>query len=97
MFTIIIYKLSRTIAWLLTAIFFATPVVADDQGVLVTMATTYGNITIELYPDKAPVTVENFLRYVDAGHFDGSSFYRTVRYDNDKGNPKIEVIQGAVD
>jgi peptidyl-prolyl cis-trans isomerase A (cyclophilin A) len=95
MFTTIIYKLRRSIAWLLTAIFFASQVAADDRAVLVTMATTYGNVTIELYPDKAPVTVENFLSYVDAGHFDGSSFYRTVRYDNDNGNPKIEVIQGG--
>ena len=95
MFTTIIYKLRRSIAWLLIAIFFASPVAADDRAVLVTMATTYGNVTIELYPDKAPVTVENFLSYIDAGHFDGSSFYRTVRYDNDNGNPKIEVIQGG--
>jgi peptidyl-prolyl cis-trans isomerase A (cyclophilin A) len=35
-------------------------------------------LTIELYPDKAPVTVENFLAYVDAGFYDGTIFHRIV-------------------
>ena len=42
------------------------------------------------------MTTANFLRYVDGGHYDGATFYRTVRYDNDNGNPKIEVIQGGI-
>jgi len=58
--------------------------------------TTLGNITIELYPGKAPVTVANFLRYVDAHLYDSSSFFRAVRLDNQPNNPvKIEVIQGG--
>ncbi len=36
-------------------------------------------ITLELYPDKAPITVANFLHYVDTHRFDGSSFYRANR------------------
>jgi len=70
--------------------------VASAETVDVVMATSHGDIRIELYADKAPVTVENFLRYVDGEHYDGSTFYRTVRYENDNGNPKIEVIQGGI-
>jgi peptidyl-prolyl cis-trans isomerase A (cyclophilin A) len=58
--------------------------------------TSLGNITVELYPDKAPVTVANFLRYVDAHLYDSSSFFRAVRLDNQPNNPvKIEVVQGG--
>lgn len=44
----------------------------------VVFLTTLGEITIELYPDKAPVTVENFLAYVDAGFFDNTIFHRVI-------------------
>ncbi len=64
-------------------------------AVAVTLRTVMGNIELELYPNRAPVTVRNFLAYVDAGHFDDGSFYRVVRLDNDNGDPKIEVIQGG--
>ncbi len=58
--------------------------------------TSLGDITIELYPDKAPVSVANFLRYVDAHLYDSSSFFRAVRMDNQPNNAiKIEVIQGG--
>jgi peptidyl-prolyl cis-trans isomerase A (cyclophilin A) len=54
-----------------------------------------GDIDIELYAEKAPLTVENFLRLVDGGFLDGGSFYRVVTYENDNGSPGIEVIQGG--
>jgi cyclophilin family peptidyl-prolyl cis-trans isomerase len=44
----------------------------------VTLKTTYGDITIELYPDKAPETVANFLKYVDDGHYNGTIFHRVI-------------------
>jgi cyclophilin family peptidyl-prolyl cis-trans isomerase len=44
----------------------------------VLMKTTDGDITIELYADKSPVTVENFLRYADDGHYDGTVFHRVI-------------------
>lgn len=59
----------------------------------VVMDTDMGAITLELYADKAPLTVANFLRYVDDGAFDGAYFYRTTRPDND---PMITVIQGGL-
>jgi peptidyl-prolyl cis-trans isomerase A (cyclophilin A) len=68
---------------------------ATPDTVRVEMTTEYGVITFELYEEAAPLTVANFLRYVDEGHFDGATFYRTVRYATDNGSPKIEVIQGG--
>jgi len=58
--------------------------------------TSMGDITIELYPDRAPLTVANFLKYVDTHLYDGTHFFRTVRMDNQPDNAiKIEVIQGG--
>ncbi len=45
----------------------------------VKMETSEGTVVIELYPDKAPVTVKNFLRYVEAGKYDGTIFHRVMR------------------
>jgi len=45
----------------------------------VRMDTTKGVVVIELYPDKAPKTVENFLRYVNAGKYDGTIFHRVIK------------------
>ena len=75
---------------------FATVTWADEGTVRVVMATAQGDIEIDLYLDRAPVTAGNFLRLVDDGDFDGATFYRVVTYDNDRGSPKIEVIQGGL-
>jgi len=40
--------------------------------------TSLGDFVVELYPDKTPVTVENFLRYVDDGFYDGTIFHRIM-------------------
>jgi peptidyl-prolyl cis-trans isomerase A (cyclophilin A) len=69
--------------------------VSAEKPIELVMLTSEGMIEISLYADKAPITVNNFLRYVDSKRLDGSSFYRVVRYDNDNGLPKIEVIQGG--
>jgi peptidyl-prolyl cis-trans isomerase A (cyclophilin A) len=45
---------------------------------MVTFETSHGAFTVELFPKEAPITVENFLRYVDDGHFDGTIFHRIV-------------------
>ena len=45
---------------------------------MVRFETTHGPFTIELFPKEAPVSVENFLRYVDDGFFDGTLFHRIV-------------------
>ena len=50
---------------------------ADDHPVVV-LDTTLGPITIELDRAKAPITVDNFLKYVDAGFYDGLIFHRVI-------------------
>ncbi len=45
---------------------------------MVVMETSEGTIKIELWADKAPMTVRNFLRYVDDGYFDGTVFHRVI-------------------
>jgi len=44
----------------------------------VEMKTSLGTIVLELYPDKAPLTVENFLQYVKDGHYQGTLFHRVI-------------------
>lgn len=68
---------------------------AENPRIL--MKTELGDILIEVYPDKAPITVANFLRYVDEDRFEGASFYRVVTMDNQpQSDIKIEVIQGGL-
>ena len=65
----------------------------------VLLRTELGDILIELEARRAPRTTANFLRYVEAAHYDGGVFHRTVKRkpDNQPNNAvKIEVIQGSV-
>lgn len=66
-------------------------------GVAIRIETTAGIIHAELDSARAPVTVTNFLRYVDANLFDDGSFFRTVRPDNQPNDSvRIAVIQGGI-
>jgi peptidyl-prolyl cis-trans isomerase A (cyclophilin A) len=59
--------------------------------------TQLGNIEAELDSAAAPITVTNFLRYIDARLFDGGSFFRAVTLANQPNDSvKIEVIQGGI-
>ncbi len=80
----------------LASAFWALPGLAQEESVNVLMATSLGEVEMELFIDAAPITTSNFLRLVDGRHFDGATFYRTVTYENDNGSPKIEVIQGGL-
>ena len=61
------------------------------------METELGPIQLELYPDRAPITVSNFLRYVDENRYEHLHFYRVVHMENQPDNDvKIEVIQGGL-
>lgn len=58
--------------------------------------TELGDISIELYPAKAPVTVANFMRYTDKKLYNGSSFFRVCTPANEATRKvKIQVIQGG--
>jgi cyclophilin family peptidyl-prolyl cis-trans isomerase len=50
----------------------------EVKGPQVLLETSMGNILIGFYPDQAPLSVENFLAYVEAGHYDGLVFHRVI-------------------
>ncbi|WP_199200448.1 peptidylprolyl isomerase [Alkalicaulis satelles] len=95
----------RLLALPLIAVLAACQNPADEGGAGVTeetlpkavIETDMGEIRIVLHAGKAPVSVANFLAHVEAGTFEGGSFYRVVRDDNDR--PDIEnpmnLIQGG--
>jgi peptidyl-prolyl cis-trans isomerase A (cyclophilin A) len=77
-----------------SVILFARP--AANPMILI--STDLGNIKVEIFAEKAPITAANFLRYVDESLFQRASFYRVVRPDNQPNNAvKIEVIQGGLE
>ena len=69
----------------------------SQQRPVVLMQTEFGDIKAELYTDKAPVSAENFLRYVKEGRYKDAVFYRVVRMDNQPNDKvKIQVLQGGL-
>jgi peptidyl-prolyl cis-trans isomerase A (cyclophilin A) len=83
----------RKIVFLLPLLAAAVP----QTGIItVAISTEMGNIEVAIDTLHAPITAANFLRYVDAGLYNGGMFHRTVKPDNQPGNPvKIEVIQAG--
>jgi peptidyl-prolyl cis-trans isomerase A (cyclophilin A) len=70
---------------------------AAQSPVRVLVQTELGDIVLEVDTQHAPRTAANFLRYLDAGQYDGGAFHRTVKMDNQPDSPvKIEVIQAGV-
>ena len=80
----------KTLSWLVLIMLVAVQsAAAADQTAgnpRVALVTSKGRIVIELFPQKAPATVKNFLSYVDAGFYDGTVFHRVI--------PKF-MIQGG--
>ncbi|NNF02922.1 MAG: hypothetical protein HKN17_00540 [Rhodothermales bacterium] len=73
----------------------ATP---GDGGVDIVIHTEAGDIAVRIDTAAAPGTAANFLRYVDDGLYDGGTFFRVVRMDNQPDDSiRIEVIQGGAD
>ena len=63
-------------ATVLAAVLLASPLLAWAQKVR--LATSAGDIVLELDREKAPKTVDNFVKYVKAGHYDGTVFHRVI-------------------
>lgn len=59
------------------------------------ITTTEGTLTVELYPDKAPITAANFLKYVDRKLYDGATFYRASKPPGQAAND-YGSIQGGL-
>jgi peptidyl-prolyl cis-trans isomerase A (cyclophilin A)/peptidyl-prolyl cis-trans isomerase B (cyclophilin B) len=68
---------------LLSLLFAAALAVAAGPSLAanpqVELETSAGAIKLELYPDATPKTVENFLKYVNAGHYNGTQFHRVIK------------------
>ena len=75
-----LYLMIRPLAAAGFAVLMAATASAQDKGTAprVLLATSLGDITIQLEPEKAPKTVANFLDYVKAGHYDGTVFHRVI-------------------
>jgi len=72
-------RLFSSLAMMAVALMVTISAQSDDApNPRVLIQTTDGDITIELFADKSPVTVENFLRYVDEGHYNGTVFHRVI-------------------
>jgi peptidyl-prolyl cis-trans isomerase A (cyclophilin A) len=70
--------LSRRAIASLLALAFAGPAAFAADAPRVKFSTTAGDIVVEVWPDKAPKTVENFLQYVKDKHYDGTIFHRVI-------------------
>jgi peptidyl-prolyl cis-trans isomerase A (cyclophilin A) len=74
----------------------APSLAAQTRNPQVLIKTELGDITVEVFADRAPVTAANFLKYVDAKLYDGTIFHRTVTLASPRNRPiPIEVIQGG--
>lgn len=87
----------------LAMVALAGPALATDAAPQVKFETSLGNFVVEVYPDKAPKTVENFLLYVKSKHYDGTIFHRvipnfmvqgggyTAKYDEKIARPPVQL------
>ena len=75
--------MGKTLTLILTFAILSSAVMAgngtETKNPMVLIETSLGDIKIELYPEKAPVTVDNFLAYVKEGFFDGLVFHRVIK------------------
>ncbi len=69
------------ISMIIATSLFLNPFAYDAQAasVAVKLQTNMGDIVLRLDPNKAPVTVENFLKYVKNGHYNGTIFHRVIK------------------
>ena len=81
------------LALVMAPVAVAAPPVSPAPLVHIALTTTQGVITLELDRAHAPITVSNFLRYVDQKRFDGIVFYRAMRLD--WGTPPNGLVQAG--
>jgi cyclophilin family peptidyl-prolyl cis-trans isomerase len=100
--------LTVLLTWALVGV-FATPILAQDAppNPMVLVETSEGDFEMELFKDKVPATVVNFLMYVQAGYYDGTIFHRVIRdviiqgggyvaEGDDAISPRIEGLRGQI-
>ncbi len=76
--TIAFTRRSATLLLATLALSAGVALAAEPAAPKVKFATSEGDFVVEVYPDKAPKTVENFLQYVKEKHYDGTIFHRVI-------------------
>ncbi len=71
------FRLTMHVFGIIAGLLISTGALAANPQVK--MRTNLGEIVLELYPDKAPKTVANFLQYVSSGHYNGTVFHRSIQ------------------
>ena len=90
------YASMKNILILNLALIFVFSCKKNDNSII-RIITDKGNLEVEVYENKAPITATNFLKLCDDEVYKEASFYRVVRMDNQQQSPvKIEVIQGGL-
>jgi len=69
---------------------------SEENTVGVVLETALGEIEVLVYPDRAPISANNFLAWVAGGHYEGATFYRVTRPDNTTGPNPHQVVQGGL-
>ena len=88
--------MSKPICAAVIAIAFGMASASAQSPVSVVIDTDLGSIEVQLEPARAPVSVANFLRYVDGGLYDGGRFHRAVTMTNQvRSDVRIEVVQAG--
>ncbi len=89
--------MTKVFKYLFVALFFLTIITCSRQYPQVEFKTSLGSFIVEIYSDEAPVSAENFLKYVRENRYNDGEFYRVVTIQNQtKDSIKIEVIQGGL-
>ncbi len=81
--------------WLGAALAATALTACSDKTPNVILETSAGEIEIEVYPDKAPLSAADFLYHVDNGLYDGQGFYRVVTPQTDPLDMGMSLIQGG--
>ena len=94
-------KLAPILTTFICFVLFTPGPRAQSPETLVRLDTPVGSITLAIDVVHAPITAGNFLKYVDAGLYDGGRFYRVTRPDTyvpaPPNRPAMEIIQGGID
>ena len=69
---------SRLLIYAASTVLLAAPALGQDAATSVALETNHGTIVLELNPEKAPITVANFLQYAERGWYDGTIFHRVI-------------------
>lgn len=88
--------MKKFVSALLLFLFVSCTEKKHDPSV-VTIQTKFGDIEIQLFPEKAPKTVAAFLSFIDSGYYKNSSFYRVLKEENQPmGGDRPQIIQGGI-